>query len=698
MIPEHIRGKWPAVMRGSLDESRASPSETTSSGNVLQIALLLLLLSIAADSASAFGWCVGNRARWQAAVAGLFGNFWPLLLTSYLSFVALRRFPRLLTLVLALELCLGSLGMVACVEFALERGTPLSPIDVAQGLNLGFLQSELPLLLSPRFGPFLALGLGLLALALVRLRAALRRQSSSFRIRHNLQLALVVLALSAATHLVRSTARGEFASRPYGRLLGSGIALNGHNMLAGVEEELGELHATEDQARRGLPWFGLRTVSCSDGLHVSETLASDDDAQGRLTPWRKLSASLGALGRPLAFTFVLLESVGAEDVHGLDASAPAGLTPFLDSLTTSEQALTMRRLFQAGQRTAYAMSALLCGTGTSPGLWAPLRDLSHLNLRCWTNLAHDAGMSARFFYGEDLGFDRYRGMLEEHGFDYLHVARIAGRKRGGWGLSDRELFADVLDDLNADRVDGAHGVVRGMLTLSTHAPFTTPEDMPASHEARALSLARSVTDKPDGPAHWTTVSYLDDALSRFLPELMAAELRHGRTPIVLLVGDHTSGLAVGHEASTTYRIPGLWLLPPGVDPALVADVQRDFDTQVWSQNDLARLALHLLEETGSLRELPEAQRWHTMGGQVLAEFRPPPPYSQARIWSLDTLAHARLLDASGRVLAEEALLAPNTSKDLQSVKLAKDAVGAMAWLVEHPRSRGPCVASDHRAP
>jgi hypothetical protein len=654
----------------------------------LRVAAWAFVLSLAAVVPASFGWCLGNRSRWPAAVAGCFGNFWPLLLAVYACLTALQRWSTLRLATLGVLLVLGTLGTVACVEFALQRGAPLAPLDVANGLDVGFIRSELPVLMSPRFGPFLAVSVVALVYGL-RCLHHVTREARSGGFAHQLRVGLLVAVLCLSTVPVRATARGDFASRPYAALLGAVMSVNGHNAITGVEDALLRLSCKEDDALRGMPMLGLRAERCGGELRVGEPLASPGEEDARLPGWKALAQELGASGRPLALTFVLLESVGAEDVSGLSASAPPHLTPYLDSLLTAPNALPMRGLFQAGQRTAFAMSALLCGVGTSPGLYAPLRDLPHLNLRCWTDLAGEAGMDVRFFYGEDLSFDRYDETLRGHGFNYLHAANLTGRKRGGWGLSDRELFVDVLEDQRAQGKN-ARGVVRGLLTLSTHAPYTLPEDMPAEHVAKARALARQRSDDGDIVEHWTTVSYLDDALSRFVPRLMEADLEQGRAPVVVLVGDHSSGLRIGDDPLNRARIPGIWLFPPFATPSSLDALRRELGERPWSQNDLARLALQLLRDAGQLDSLPESSRWHSLGGQALGHFTAPEPYRPARIWTLDTLARTRLIDASGRVLVEEPLESPRVLEDLTRGNVGKEATLALSWLVAHPSARGAC--------
>jgi hypothetical protein len=302
-------------------------------------------------------------------------------------------------------------------------------------------------------------------------------------------------------------------------------------------------------------------------------------------------------------------------------------------------------------------------------------------------LATDAGMKAAFFYGEDLAFDRYRGMLEEHGFSDLPAAKVEGRKRGGWGLSDRELFVDVLASLKAEPRGPTSALVRGILTLSTHGPFSTPEDMPHEAQARALSLAEAVTESSVARAHWVTVAYLDEALSRFIPALMTRELEHQRTPIVLLVGDHTSGQTLGRHPLASARIPAFWALPPGLEPELVRAVQASFDAHHWSQNDLPRMVLSLLDGAGALRSLPEARRWHSMGGQALSHaFAAPAPYHTARLWSVDVHAQSRLLTEAGQVVVQQFFEPPSRRDELAHQGFSGAALPALGWL-DSARSR-----------
>lgn len=654
--------------------------------------LLLTLVVISGVLAAALAWCVGGQFRWTVALAGVFGNTTPGLIAAALCYLAFRNRRRLLQAGLAVVFAVQTIVTIGCSEFILQRGAPIAPIDIVNGLDAGFVGSQLGIFHSRHFGPFFALSLVVFVAGLYlvgRMKGSATRREAA--------VVLGVLAAFALLSLVvQRTPRGTHALRPYNRLMGALVTTNHLNIIVGLESAMMEKPVSEESATAGLAMMGLRTVSCPDGLRVAEPVEGDGSPNPSFyASFRALTDRVRALDRPLSFMFILLESVGAEDIHALDGAAPEGLTPYLDELSRgSGHALVGRRFYQGGQRTAGAMSSMLCGVGTGPFGMAPLRDLPGLKLRCWSDLAAEAGADLRFFYAENLEFDRYAGSLSDHGFRYLHRPRAEGRPRGAWGLSDRELFVDILADLKETSPGVLPGGarIRGVLTLSTHGPYEAPEDMPSEARERAIALARGATQSVTKQGHWVTVAYLDEALSRFVPAFMRAEEAAGRTPVVMMVGDHTSGSTVGKPPLAAARIAPIWVFPSSLETELIARVQRELDARSWSQNDLPRMMLWLLDGGGALRSLPEGARWHTMGGQALSgSFAVPSPWERARLWSIDTHARSRLLGPSDEVLVEDIAESPSTREDLDtSPKVTDRALPALSWMLQNPGRVGPC--------
>lgn len=658
----------------------------------LVLGLLLAATALAGVLAGALAWCVGGQFYWTVALAGAFGNTTPGLVVTAVLYLAFRTRRRPFLTSLVLLFVVQTVVTVGASEFILQRGAPIAPIDILNGCNAGFIGSQLGVFTSRTVGPFMALALVVFVGALVlvgRMRASATRQETGVVLG-------VLLAFTLLSFGVQATSRGGHALRPYKRLLGALVTTNHLNVIVGLEPALREKPVTEAAAVPALAMVGLPVTHCHDGVHVAERLSSASPNPSFQTSFHALSEQVGATHRPLSLLILLLESVGAEDIHALGGPAPKGLTPYLDQLVgDTRHVLVGRRFYQGGQRTAGAMSSMLCGVGTGPFGMAVLRDLPSLKLRCWPDLASEAGADLRFFYAEDLAFDRYEGSLLDHGFRYLHKPRVAGRPRGAWGLSDQELFADVLADLKtispAASPNGAR--IRGVLTLSSHGPFDTPEDMPADARDRALALARGVSPDPVKHAHWVTVAYLDQALSRFVPAFVQAEESDGRTPVVLMLGDHTSGSSVSNEPLAVARIAPIWVFPSAIDAKWIAPVQRELDARSWSQNDLPRMILTLLDGAGVLRSVRDDARWHTMGGQVLSpNFSVPPPWPQTVLWSIDTNARSRLVGPADRVLLEEIAESPSTRQDLEgSSKVMDMALPGLSWLLQNPGRLGPCA-------
>ncbi|HPY18474.1 MAG TPA: sulfatase-like hydrolase/transferase [Polyangiaceae bacterium] len=658
----------------------------------LTIGLLLTTINIAAILSAALAWCIAGQFRWIVALTGAFGNITPGLLFTTLLFVWLHKRKALFFISLGLLFVVQTITTITCTEFMLQRGAPIAPIDVLNGLDAGFLNSQLGVLTSSHVGPYLALSIAVFALSL----SLLHRQWIPIP-RQGILIVLAVLGTFILLSLgIHRTDRGKHALRPYDRLLGALVTTNHLNIIVGLEPALKKQNVTDSSALPALAMIGLPIQHCPDGLHVAEPITQSSKNTLVYNRLYELGIHLGGRGRPLSLLVIMLESVGAEDIACLDAGAPHGLTPYLDDLIQrTPHVLVGKRFHQGGQRTAGAMSSLLCGVGTGPFGIAPLRDLPGLKLRCWPDLVAEAGGDLRFFYADNLRFDRYDETLLEHGFRYLHTPRTQGRARGAWGLSDQELFADVLADLaqTSAGITPQATRIRGVLTLSTHGPFDIPQDMPADLRDRSRDLVHKSTQDSVKRAHWTTVAYLDHALSRFIPAFMQAEEKSGRTAVVMMVGDHTSGVGTTTNPLQRSRIAPIWVFPSDTDVARVTSAQRELDAHGWSQNDLPRMLVAFLDGFGALRSLAPSQRWHTLGGQAMSPtFAIIPPWSDTHLWTIDTLARSRMLDASDEIIVEEIAESPGSFTDLETSTKAMDkALPALSWMLQHPDRLHPCA-------
>jgi hypothetical protein len=338
---------------------------------------------------------------------------------------------------------------------------------------------------------------------------------------------------------------------------------------------------------------------------------------------------------PVVF-HLLLEGFRADDIHALNPDAPRELAPFMNSLyeraggsDSQGVVLVGRHLHQAGVRTAQGLGAMSCGVGTLPWNLSFIRDLQPLDVRCTLDVLHDAGATSSVWYGSDLSFDNMRQFFEAH-----HVGTLMSQAElpKGLPLGSWDAVADlaVVDAA----VTGVAAEVRRapqrphhamVMTLSNHSPFTAPQDLPDVVKGRVEALfAQAPRAEEEDRRRLMTFSYTDAAIEHLFARIAAEGLAD--RAVVVLVADHSTGhryvWGEGKETDDAYgRIPFAVVMPARAgDIAVVHDAaaraQALLDAGPLSLNDVPALLLATLSASPVLMNLPDAQRWHTLGGQV----------------------------------------------------------------------------------
>ncbi|HRG98254.1 MAG TPA: sulfatase-like hydrolase/transferase [Polyangiaceae bacterium] len=571
---------------------------------------------------------------------------------------------------LAALLALSWLGHNAAMEFRIQRGVFPGPIEAREGLGHGdFLLAELPALLGGRFLPGNVVCAALaLALALV----ARRQLAASSRawLRRRAPLAFVCLGVLVSVTLGlgarESSAYGARLHNP-GALGSPARTLMVRLFVAGdydgspeaVRKLLVAAPATPDALALGATHMGLPPAAGAR-LAAAETHADctqnplarplADEGTELLGAARAVSRALFG-GRDVApiVHHVSLESVRADDVHGLAADAPASLTPFLTRAVQPDTAssASFQSAHQSGVRTAQALSAVVCGVGALPFHLALGRDLGALPLRCLPDVLGDAGFVGRVFYGHELVFDdmgtflRGRGLRAHERRDFPSDA-----PRGVWdGVSDGPMYDAAL----AAAARESRAQYNFVLTLSHHNPYTTPADAPASVEAAAAAVcaARGLTGENCARLH--TLAYADDALGRFVAAVEASA--DASRTLVVFAADHTTHVwapwtATPRDDALT-RVPLVVWLPEALrreaaDPVAFAAAWARFRElareRPVSNTDLPSLVLALVGDSAPMASLPPGRRWHTLGGQATSRhFRS--PTGEGAVFGVDAHAH-----------------------------------------------------------
>ncbi|MFO0593977.1 MAG: LTA synthase family protein [Myxococcaceae bacterium] len=392
------------------------------------------------------------------------------------------------------------------------------------------------------------------------------------------------------------------------------------------------------------------------------------DPRGRklLDALAKVSAALfDPQDAKVAIFQVSLEGFRADDVHALNAAAPAQIAPFTSGLYSAPQkgVLTSRRMFQAGVRTAHCLGAMTCGVGTLPYNLAFIRDLQPFPVRCASDVLRDAGFVESFFYGSDPHFDEMHRFFSEHGFTHLvsQAELPADAPKGTWdGVTDLAVFDFAAKDVASKMNEGPQFAF--LMSLSNHSPFTAPQDQPPEVVARVDEALKTAVNRADSDdrLRLLTYSYTDLALERLVNGLDGLGLAD--RSIVMVMSDHSTGHSYvwgpkdpeTDEAKT--QIPFAIIIPPqfvarAKDPAALdaalTEVQTLLDEAPLSQNDVPSMLLALLSSVPPLKALPEEQRWHTLGGQVTSPYFQPGGEASTYILGINGVSELYAFDRQG---------------------------------------------------
>lgn len=546
-------------------------------------------------------------------------------------------------------------AFVACLlvqnggtEFRLERGVAPTAMDVRQGLgHHDFLSAELPQLLGGRFllANLLAAAAALATLTRMRHRAESAGRKSAHALAHALGLAFAVcLALVFASRraeafYARMRTPHALTSHPATIVKGLAFAGGYDGSPAEVRRVLAEYRGGDGDAALGARNMGFdpraaeRITSADCARHPLErSLSGEEEGEEEadlVRAARDVSKELFRDGAAPTIVFhVSLEGVGADDIHALESNAPETIAPFLDEVfSSSSTAVAFAHAHQSGVRTSQALSAVMCGLGVLPFNISLARDLGTVPLRCLPDVLGDARFRARAFYGHEFVFDDMSTFLHAHGFTLHERSDFpASAPRGVWsGVSDAAVYAAAAADSDAQKTEIAQ--YNFVLTLSHHAPYTTPDDL-SSEAASSIGLLCRTRDLDEESCdRLKTLRYADDSLRGFIARIEKS--RNASRTIVLVAADHTvhrraRWTSDAREAGLT-KIPMFVWVPDAMkrsvaDPtafaAAWARLQEHARTRPISSSDVPIFLLALVGASAQLRALPPPAQWHTLGGQT----------------------------------------------------------------------------------
>jgi len=247
---------------------------------------------------------------------------------------------------------------------------------------------------------------------------------------------------------------------------------------------------------------------------------------------------------------IILESFSKYMIYGMDSTTMGenSYSPFLNKLAHKSIAFNG---IANGRRTIEALPSIFGGI---PSLF----DKGYVSSSFAANYTYSAieslkknGFNTLFFHGANNGSMNMENYCYSIGFEkYYGKNEYPNHKDddGVWGISDRLYLKYVANMLNKAR----QPFFAGVLTLSSHNPFTLPKD------GEGLSLREGAH-----PMH-TVANYTDYAVKEFFEIL--SQYSWFDSTLFVIIGDHTgtATVPVNNNKYMLYQIPLFFYHPLSV--------------------------------------------------------------------------------------------------------------------------------------
>jgi phosphoglycerol transferase MdoB-like AlkP superfamily enzyme len=220
--------------------------------------------------------------------------------------------------------------------------------------------------------------------------------------------------------------------------------------------------------------------------------------------------------------FILMESVRAYECGFLGAAT--SFTPELDKL--AGQARIYDNFYANGSQTVRGEFSSLCSAYPNPlGVSEYIVNPS-VNVISLPQILSDTGYDTLWFSGYTADFDNKRQFLKRHGVKEIidrYVLPKPTKPILGWGMSDEELFENVMRILS----DANQPFFAQITTLSNHfGADAYPTDVNSP----------SLPGSPQYIRYRNGIFYTDWAVSRFVEQILNSKFRDNT--IVIITGDH----------------------------------------------------------------------------------------------------------------------------------------------------------------
>lgn len=534
------------------------------------------------------------------------------------------------------------LWTLSCTEFKLQRGAYPTPFDAANGLEWGFIKSNLFFFFtSPHYMYPSIAGLFAAIIFDTKIKPAKRLRSVPSYFGFVLVSTLsVVLGFQIYVHsfeLFPSIDDRGLVETPIDFFQPRG------DRYKNAQDLILKWEGNEDDSlgarRMGFnpQWRENLTSRCEEHplkrpfdetypLNVQNELVNKLDELSRL---------LMAERKKLHVWQLVLEGFRTTDINALWPTAPRELTPFVSSLIEDPINISAHEMLTPGPRSAQGFSAAHCGTGTFPYALGQAREFSNMPLRCIPDIFKDAGAFLNFAFGVSLRFDNKLEFISYHGFDTKigqdNIPVTSPKQE--WTYTDKSVLNAAFEQFDFDKTPLTYNV---WVSVSNHAPYDVPPDAPADVIARAEAALskRKVGDMGMEQGRILTFTYTDHAVEHFFEKLKEKNL--AQDSLVFVVADHAIGnvnLWDEHvnSVATYTRIPFVVVLNPEFQKTIkekakvkkvIDEINSILKILPLSGNDVPKIVLQLTRRFETIEALPEAWKWHTFGGTATSPYYP----------------------------------------------------------------------------
>ncbi len=251
----------------------------------------------------------------------------------------------------------------------------------------------------------------------------------------------------------------------------------------------------------------------------SSAIEDGSEAAGMRDELRTYLAAERAAKGPWNVILVISESLRAEEVQAVGPVVPSyqGIQPQFDAL--GKESIAFTEVIGAGLRTHFGQTTAQCSLYGAEE-FTILNGAPMANAVCLSDVFARRGYATHFFYAADNHFDnqdvfyRHHNVQKVHGYEEFPP----DAPKGGWGIGDGALFK-LAGDVLAKETPPFFATI---LTLTNHAPFAIPSDMPASVLRKGLPMQLQMFQYAD----WTSGEFF-----KFTKE----KLPH---TIFILIADH----------------------------------------------------------------------------------------------------------------------------------------------------------------